>query len=388
MSVHDPSKHHRDANFARNFRRKMMDRKARQGKSGKPMTIFRVRNRFKPSVGGADWVRLIPGSYEGFDGNSVPYYEYIEHFNATVQRGTICSRVYREQPDGELEGSGKCIPCKELEEGATNISFRRMAAFLLLHLDWYYLIPATDDKGNVLTFRRDTKFHKAGDVIMDRVHEAVAFKEYGRGAIKREGYERVFGNLMHWSMGTNHLLVLSAKIDSLESECKCGGEIETMLWECPHCGAEIFDMTPDGESEYTRQEVAQLVTKEVPCKSCGKRGMLVPVRECTKCKNPTPLQLWDVDLCVGREGEQTQSQLIVHKHKHVPIDERCKDLVPERDILQRVFAGDSIEYQSKSMRIPNPWHTEDARRHVEDYGNSGKEDQADESEAEDGDLPF
>jgi hypothetical protein len=360
----------------------MMDRKARQGKGGKPMTIFRVRNRFKPPQNDADWVRLIPGNYDGMDGAQVPYFEYIEHFNATVMRGTICSRVWREQPDGELEGSGKCIPCYELDDGASNISFRRMAAFLLLHLDWYYLIPATNDNGEVLTYKRDSKYHKAGDVIFDRIHEPAAYKEYGRAAIKREGYDKVFGNLMHWSLGTNHLLTLSAKIDDLESECKCGGEIETALWECSKCGHEVFDLTEDGDCEYSRKEVNQLVAKKVTCPNCEANVYLNPVRECNNCKDPNPLQLWDVDLCVGREGDGAQSQLIVRKHKHVDVDERCKDLIPDRDILQRVFAGDSLEYQSKAMRIPNPFRKDEARRHVQDYDEGENKD-----DATDDDLP-
>lgn len=383
MSVHDPARHHRDGNFARNFRRKMMDRKARQGRGGKPMTIFRVRNRFKPPVGDAAWVRLIPENHNGFDGLPVPYLDYIEHFNATVMRGTICSKIWKESRDGELEGSGKCIPCHELDDGASNISFRRMSAFLLLHLDWYYLIPATDDNNNVLTYRQDSKYHKKGDVIYDRVPEAEAFKQYGRAAVKREGYEKVFGNLMHWSLGTNHLLVLSSKIDDLENECKCGGDIETMLWECPKCGGEVFDLTEDGDCEYTRQEVNQLVTKPVQCPHCDANAMLSPVRECSGCKDPKPLQIWDVDLCVSREGDGAQSQLIVRRHKHVDIDERCKDLIPDRDILQRVFAGDSLEYQSKAMRIPNPWKESDTRRHVQDYDEGDKKG----DDAEDDDLP-
>lgn len=381
MSVHDPAKHHRDGNFARNFRRKMIDRKARQGK-GRPMTIFRVRNRFKPPRGDAAWVRLLAENHDGMDGQPVPYFDYIEHFNATVKRGTICSRIWKEMPDGEMEGSGKCIPCHEIDDGAGNISWRRLSAFLLLHLDWYYLIPATDDNGNVLTYRQDSKYHKKGDTIFDRVHEAEAFKMYGRGAIKREGYDRVFGNLMHWSLGVNHLLVLSSKIDDLENECKCGGDIETALWECSKCGYEVFDMTPDGNCDYTRQEVNKLVTRPIECPSCGASTMLNPVRECSGCKDPKPLQLWDVDLCVGREGDGAQSQLVVRRHKHVEMDERCKDLIPDRDILQRVFSGDSLEYQSKAMRIPNPWKSEDARRHVQDYDDQ-ESDQAD----DDDDIP-
>jgi hypothetical protein len=313
------------------------------------------------------------------DGAPVPYFEYIEHFNATVMRGTICSQIWKERTDGELEGSGKCIPCREIEDGANNISFRRMAAFLLLHLDWYYLIPATNDNNEVLTYKRDSKYHKAGDVIFDRVHEPVAYKEYGRGAIKREGYDRVFGNLMHWSLGTNHLLVLSSKIDDLESYCKCGGEIETVLWECPKCSGEVFDLTKDGDCEYSRKEVNQITTKKVTCPHCDVTTYLTPVRECDNCKDPNPLQLWDVDLCVGREGVDTQSQLIVRKHKLVEIDERCADLVPDRDLLHRVFAGDSLEYQSKAMRIANPFRKDDARRHTQDYDEGeGKDDATDE----------
>jgi len=378
MSVHDPSKHHR--NFARDLRRKAVARSNRQGRSGKPMTVFRWLNRFKPPVNDTTWVRLIPGIYKGFDGDDVPYFDYVEHYNATVRSGTICSRVWREGPDGSMEGSGKCIPCHAIEEeGADNISWRRLSAFLLLHLDWYYLIPATDENGNVLTYRKDSKKHKAGDVIYNRIHEAEAFKEYGRATIRREKYEKVWGNLMHWSLGTNHLLVLSSMIDSLEDECRCGGEIETLLWECPGCGNEVFDLTSD-DLDYTRGEINQLVSKKYECPHCSKLVFLAPVTECSKCKNPDPLQIWDVDLCVGREGEGTSSQLIIRKHKHVEIDKRCRDLIPDRPLLQRVFAGDSLEYQAKRMRLDNPWAEDAARRNVEDYD-------GDEGEVED-DIPF
>ncbi len=236
----------------------------------------------------------------------------------------------------------------------------------------------------MLTYKRDSQYHKTGDVIFNRVQESEAYKEYGRGAIKREGYDRVFGNLMHWSLGTNHLLVLSAEIDNLENECKCGGEIETMTWECRKCGAEVFDLTEEGDCEYTRQEVNQIITKPVHCKACDETSMLVPIRECSQCKDPKPLQLWDVDLCVGREGERAQSQLIVRRHKHVEIDERCVDLIPKNDILHRVFAGDSLEYQSKAMKIPNPFKRDDARRHTQEYGEGENEEK---DEASDDDLP-
>lgn len=367
MTVHDPTKQYAgDAISARDLRRRMIDRQARQ-RANNPLTHFLFGNRFKPPQSDGEWIRLIPGKYEGFDGGLVPFYEYIEHFNATVRRGTICSRAWKELPNGELEGSGKCIPCLELENGATNYSFRRLAGFLLLHLDWYYLIPATDKSGNPLRYTKDTKSHKAGDVILEHVHEPEAIAKLGRVQLRKGGYERVFGNLMHWGIGTNHLLVLSAKMMDLENECRCGGMLETLLWECPNCGAEVFDLT-SGESDYTKKDINQMVIRPVKCSGCGASVMLDPVKECDQCKDPQPLTIWDVDLFVGREGEGTQTQLIIRKHAHRDIDARAAKLIPENtSFLERVYAGTTIEQQAKVLKVRNPFVAEDVRQHVQDY---------------------
>lgn len=350
------------------------------------MTNFRVRNRFKPPQGGASWIRLIAEDHVGMDGVRVPYYEYFEHFNASVKRGTICSKVWKEFTDGSMEGSGKCIPCHEIEDGADNISHRRLSAFLMLLLEWHYEVPATDKKGNLLTYQRDSKFHKKGDTIFNRVPEEEAIEKFGRREIRRSGYNKVFGSLMHWSLGVNHLLVLSGTVDDLEQQCRCGGDIVTPLWECPKCGAEYYDRSPGGDCELSDKEIRDRVMKPEKCSSCGRVGLLNPVLDCASedCKNPYPLRLWDVDLYVGREGEGAQSQLLVRRHRQAPIDERCLDLIPKNNILDRVFAGDSLDYQSEAMKTPNPWKKEEARRHVQDYDEKEKEN----DEAEDDEFPF
>ena len=143
------------------------------------MTMFRYRNRFKPPVDDTAWVRLVAHDYTAFNGSTVPFFELIEHFNASVYRGHICSKIWKENEEGELEGTGKCISCKKLDDGAgKDTSFRHLTAFLLLHLDWYYKIPATNEDGETLTYSKDSKYHKAGDTIFDRVHEEAAFEEY------------------------------------------------------------------------------------------------------------------------------------------------------------------------------------------------------------------
>jgi DNA-directed RNA polymerase subunit RPC12/RpoP len=392
MSVHDPNAGYGD--FARSFRRKMMDRKDRQGRSGRPMTIFRVRNRFKPPQGDYTWIRLLAEMHTGWDGSKMPCYEYGEHYNATIERTTICSKVWRETPNGDLEGNGKCIPCYYIdEEGARNINFRRMAGFLLIHLDWFYLVPATDRKGNPLSYRQDTKYHKKGEPIMDKLWvEGVDERELDRRRLTRRDLrnaEKVFGNLMHWSLGTNHLLVLSSEIVGLMDHCHCGGEINTLVYECPNCGHEVFDLT-SGDCEYSRKELNLIVVKPVECPNCNERNLLTPLRECDNCKDPNPLRLWDVDLCVGREGDGTSSQLIVRGHKHLELDERVADLVPQRDILHRVFAPDDLDYQEKQMRLDNPWKDREARRHVQDYDDDdrGRDKDKSQDDAGDDDIPF
>jgi hypothetical protein len=354
------------------------------------MSIFRNRNRFKPPSEGSTIVRLIAEEHEDFAGNKSPYYDYIEHFYAGLGkrgkgRGFICSCSWREDEELELHPSGKCLLCAEKEDGNRAISARRLQAFLMLHLDWYYLIPAEDNDGNILTYENDSKYHKKGDPIMNRVHEEQAIDELSRRVIQREGYERVFGKLMHWSLGTNHLLALTARMVDIHKNCRCGGKIIEILWECRGCGSEILDLTAEGRQnlDMTKKEIAAMVAEPYKCE-CGHEDLLIAITECSDCRDPDPLQIWDVNLEVSRQGEGTQSVVVVHDFEHADIPEDAAELIPDadRNILHRVFAADSLKYQAKAMGIKNPYGEEDTRRHVQEYDDKGEDDSVDE------DLPF
>lgn len=333
-------------------------------------------------------IRLVPEVHKDFAGNDSPYFEYVEHWHNGVKRTFICSRKWKEDDDLELvPTSGKCVACYDREENDNKrqISFRRLNAFLLLHLDWYYLIPATDKDGKILTREKDGKFYKKGDPIMNRVLEEDAVEDLGKRKIQREGYERVFGKLMHWSMGTNHLLALSAKMMDLRKHCHCGGKIEEVVWECRGCDAEILDLTPESRDklDMTKKEISDMTSRPYKC-DCGHEDLLRPVLECDNCPNPKPLQLWDVNLEVSREGEGTQSIVVIHSFDTDELDDEVWDLVPDPDrpILHRVFAGDSLEHQLKHMRVKNPFG--DDRQHVQDYGEPADGEPADDLD----DLPF
>jgi hypothetical protein len=355
---------------------------------GRPMLGFRFNRRFKPPVDDKDKVRLLApvqeDSYAGFDGSLVPFFDYIEHFNSTIKRGHICSKIWKEESDGELSGNGKCLSCKCIDDGAKNTSQRRLSAFLLLHHGWYYNVPVEKD-GKILTYQVDSKFHKKGDTIYNRLRAEEVIDKYGRREVKREGWEKVYGNLLHWSLGTNHLLGLGSAIQDIEKNCVCGGSLTEVIWECEHCERDIIDTT-DGDFDMTKKELNAITSKDYKCRECGEVGLLQAVIDCDECDDPEPVQIWDVDFEVGRVGEGPSSQLSIGKFERCELPDTLKSLIPEKDFLHRVFAGDSLEYQSKILRIPNPWKGE-ADEHSEEYDNKDKDDKGDKNEDVD-DIPF
>lgn len=374
MSFYDPKKHGVDSDPTR-FRSKVHHRQQKQGSSNKPLTGFRYNNRFKPPVNDRTWIRLIPEPHTSFSGETQNYFEYIEHYNNTTRRGTVCSKAWREDPSGELIGSGKCIPCHEIENGSKNIGFRHLGAFLLIHLDWYYEVQLVNEKGELLTYTRDSKYHKSGEPIMTRVwHEAdestLKYHQITRRQLR--DCEKVFGNLMHWSMGTNHMNVLSSKVFDLESKCYCGGTLTVPAYECRKCEHILIDIEKN-DRDLTRKQINDMVLSVQRCPNCGEVDIPRALRDCSNdCDKPECLQIWDVDLEVGRQGEGTKSMIIVYNHRYEDLDERVDEkLLPESPLLHRIFAGDDLKWQAKAMNVPNPFVEVD--RHTRDYENKEKD---------------
>lgn len=367
-----------DRNFGRRMNKRLTDNRNRSG--GKPLTGIRFNARFKPPIGDSALVRLIPGSYPTFEGGRAPYFEYIEHYADRCKKTLICNRHYK-VVDDKLTGTGNCISCFERDNGAKDVSFRPLYGWSLIHLDFFYMIPAMDKDDHPLVYKEESKWHKKGDPIMNRVLCSDAEEEDPK--IRKAGYDKVFGKRMHWSIGGNHMQALTAKTYDLEKECTCGGKIEVPLWTCAGCDRDVIDLSIDDNGTWTKKRVLEVTGQPFECKKCGATEFLTPNYDCDSCKDPDPLRLWDVDLEVRRQGEGTSSQLIVGRHTACKVDDRVKDLIPTRDDLHRVFAGDGHDYQAKHLRVKNPFKDEETRRHVQEYGRDADTDQA-----EDGELPY
>lgn len=384
MSFYDPKKHAAVSDPTR-FRSKVHQRQQRQGSSNKPMTGFRYSNRFKPPINDRTWIRLIPEPHASFSGEMQNFFEYVEHYNATTRRGTICSKIWKEGPDG-LVGSGKCIPCHEIDNGAKNIGFRQLGAFLLIHLDWYYEVQRVNEKGELLTYTRDSKYHKNGDPLITRVwneadESTLKYHQITRRQLR--DCKKVFGNLMHWSMGSKHMGALSSKVFDLESKCYCGGELTVPAYECRKCEHILIDVEKN-DRDLTRKQINEMALNEQKCPNCGEVDTPQPLRDCSNdCDEPDCLKIWDVDLEVGRQGEGTDSMIIVYNHRYEDLDERIDEkLLPESPLLHRIFAGDDLKWQAKTMNVANPFIEVD--RHTRDYVDKEKGS----SSVDEDDLPF
>lgn len=387
--LYDPESSRGD-DLGRRIRKEVVRRQERALKNVRPMLSFRYQNRFKPPQDDRTWIRLIPEEHTAFNGRLEPYHERMEHFYSLGKRkgkSFICSKSWRETESGELEGDGKCLLCKATEDGAKNISKRQVDAFLLVHLDWYYLVQAIDSEGNKMTYQEDTKYRKRGEPIMARVWQEASREELEWFKITRRKLlrqEKVFGKLMHWSLGRRYFETLATKICDLERHCVCGGRLSVGIYECPNCNNEVFDLTDEGRylpEGVTVKQVTQSAMNEFLCPHCNTSNLLRPIHECDSCLDPRFPRIWEVDLEVGRIGYENQSQLMIYDHRYQELDDDVVDLIPEKgNLLHRVFAPDSLQYQAKQLGIRNVY-ADDARRHIEERDDS-------EEQVSDEDIPF
>ena len=367
--LYDPSVHGSD-DFENNTRKKAFQRQQRAGRGARPLTGFRIGGRFKPPENDRTWIRLIPERHQAFDGAMQPYHERMEHFHSGIKQSFICSKVWKEDMNAELSGSGKCLLCADMDSGAKNISARQLDSFLLVHLDHYYLAPLMDKSGKPMVYDQDTKFRKKGDPVLTKVWQEAEDKDLKRLKLTRRELkkcEKTFGKLMHWSLGPRFLGTLSSAMDDLMRYCKCGGRIELAVLECKKCHEEILDLTDGGAhlpEDMTVKQANKMALTEYRCPYCGHLDFLQPIRDCDNCQDPNHPKLWEVDLEVGRIGSGTQSQLMIYDHRICDLDERVVDLIPERELLHRVFAPDSLKYQAKQLGIRNPYEDE-ADKHIE-----------------------
>lgn len=323
---------------------------------------YRFRNRWAPPKGVTTKIRLLPGNYLNFEGDETEYYQYVEHFVARSNRGFVCSKQYQIVEGSLATVGGKCLGCRERDEGAEDISWRLMSAFNVLHLDWYHYVPAVDRNGRPIKFTRGPR---EGQQAMDEVP-----CEGRRCPHCKEGHEKFFGRHVYWSIGSGHMNDLAGIVTEIEKDCvNCGGRgsIEVASYECEECGHIFIDMN---ETDLKMSEVASYVSYKRECPKCEHKAFPMRQYECRKCKDPIPTSIFDCELEIKRQGEQTNSSVQVPRWERVEIPEelveKCKPFA-----FKKIFAPDPFEVQATILKIKNPWGKDGSEpnpdEHSEEY---------------------
>lgn len=321
---------------------------------------IRWNRRWAPPQNITTSIRLLPGAYLNFEGEESEYFPYVDHFCARSNRGFICSKQYQ-IVDGDLTTvGGKCLGCRERENGAEDISWSMKHAFNVLHLAWYHVVPVFDNNGRPLKY---SKGKRQGEQIMNEIA-----CEGRRCQYCKEGLEKFFGRHVHWSPGSGHLNELAGAITEIEKGCaNCdGGRLETVSYECEKCGHPIIDMN---DTELDLKAINSFVARKRGCPKCGHTAVPMKQVECSACQDPMPMSVFDCDLEIKRQGEGTNSAVQVPRWHLVDInhyanhDPKIEDL--ERKLkpfdFKRVFAPDPFDIQAKILKIKNPWGTDNAQ---------------------------
>jgi hypothetical protein len=288
-------------------------------------------NNFQPSEGTPDYIRLIPGEFEAerideTTGNSfletVPWLEYTEHYHGGNKQSMTCSAgVYR------MADRKKAKPCRgcdiwreDFEErrrienqtgvkpkNPNRISFSSKYAFLVLDMAWFFRGYRMDEHGRVNVNKTTGQPYQDWIKYNEQHHNEYL---YASGEAQRQGkqLEMKQGQVLTWPVGFTQFGTLSGFGDVVQKHCSsCGGQscIHTVGWACPTCNAPTMNTTlpPD--------EVKKLVSRTVHCNHCHTVAYPKAIQTCQYCQNPTPANLYSIDMQVQTVRVQDKKQIII-----------------------------------------------------------------------------
>lgn len=293
---------------------------------------------------------LFPGDYKipvalgkkgEMDEMELQYYLTFEHYYAAKKRGATCSAGLRVLPDGDdfeiTFGDNDCPACYHIEDGAGGINRRLMHVFNAVLLGHFHLVDSdrADDEGK-------------------------PYKDWVNCEGKRckycsSGSDRIYGRRVYWPMGSRFVNTLMTQTQTvLSSHCKCGGEIEPIGFQCPECSEVFRDLEEDPADD---EELKVLRTKKVRCPNCKVVDIPEEVPECDSCKKATPLTMWDVQYKLARQGEGTDTTLMISEWK--PLTDKLLAKI-ERHMKPYDFAGHLYKpptpaHQASRLGVPNPF---------------------------------
>ena len=260
------------------------------------------------------------------------YYRFLEHTRQVMKNGTerfpksVCSagsNPHSPQP---------CAGCGAIDQGDRSVSPASYQTVMgVVHLALYHKHPLLDRKTGMPVMKQAYGNRPAEPMMIDNECEGRTcnFCRVQRGEApiidqqnpwpnyRPQDIQTFFGKRRYLKMGKNHLQALIGWDTTISSMCgNDGSQLITDGFKCPSCQSVVINMSDDTRTD---GQIAEAVGKPYPCLRCQRNVILEEVVACEVCEqnNRQPAQhtmfsrvLWGM-----RQGEQTASTLVLHRHE-------------------------------------------------------------------------
>jgi len=283
-----------------------------------------------------------------------------------------------------------CVGCSTNDSGNKAVGGgRQQWAFGMKHLVPYHEVPLLDKKTNQFVTKKD----KPNEYVMvmrqcqtGTPSERAYHMENGR--VKScEHCDRnipvLFGAPKVLQVGKTGLDELMKVDAQLESTCaNCMTRLIKMAYTCSQCGSDLLDLAAN--SQLTNEQLKQYQESPQQCR-CGFVGLPKPQYDCgfdpsgmyrvqggcPENVTPRPLSIFDCVVYLHREGEDTQSRIIISppipkQHFRTSTGQpdleqwlKSPHLVKSFDLLG-MFKGLTTDEQAKICNVPNPYAQQQA----------------------------
>ena len=202
-----------------------------------------------------------------------------------------------------------CLACKAQAEGDRRVGLKPTFSFNIIHFGLYERVPLERD-GRVVKYE-DGENRGKPIMVWERVERPSDHKRIMKDlpTLIKNGSVCIFQK-RYIEVGGGHRDDL-AQIDAEAAKyCRCGGDLIPIRFSCEKCEEVLADVEED---DMGKKEVAAFAESRGKCKDCGHIGVPVPECTCSDCKRPSPLTAFDVVATVKKEGEGTNSHIVVKR---------------------------------------------------------------------------
>lgn len=354
-------------------------------------------------VEAAEPVVLIPGEYEDpyavdENGNRIipppkaeAHHFRIHTFSVHVKGRNPSERGFNTFRDlvcssgPEPHAPQPCLGCYQVDHGAKDSKAKDNWAFNMAHLGWYHQVPLVkdgqvvmkkDNSGPVMV-KQECLGYKMENVYLGRAIQsgrvppqiAKKYKEC-EGCKHSAGF--VWGDHRVLQLGFKHLKNILEIDDKVGKKCiNCNTGILRVAFDCEKCEAELLDLS---QVQWTNDQIEQYSKTPATCQACGHQAKPKSAYECgyddnynqvaQSCGNPVKTTIFDCVLWLQREGESTESEVVVKRVELISqyktqdsrhLADHIKEIVKAPFELADMYKPDSTDEQAETIRVQNPY---------------------------------